>query len=307
MAIQVKCRCGRTYNLKEEFAGKVVQCPHCANQIAVPAPERAAAIAQADPAFDRDVFLLRQKHLTIGEKYVVADEQGQPLLFVERPARLARRWLAWLCGIVAALAAGAVLFAVYAGPVVAVIFWAGRGIDERTAAIWTAIGVILMIVTLVAVLIAMYPKRHVTFYRDQSKRNRLLEVVQDKKNELIVATFTVIDPAGQVLARFRKNYLHNFFRKRWDCYGPDGATLCVAKEDSAILSLLRRFIGPLLGILRTNFLILAGETDRVIGEFNRKFTILDRYVLDLKADPRRTLDRRIAIALGVMLDTGERR
>jgi hypothetical protein len=45
----------------------------------------------------------------------------------------------------------------------------------------------------------------------------------------------------------------------------------------------------------------------VIGEFNRKFTILDRYVLDLTADPGRNLDRRIALALGVMLDTGERR
>ena len=45
----------------------------------------------------------------------------------------------------------------------------------------------------------------------------------------------------------------------------------------------------------------------MIGEFNRKFTILDRYVLDMTADPAHELDRRIALALGVMLDTGERR
>jgi len=45
----------------------------------------------------------------------------------------------------------------------------------------------------------------------------------------------------------------------------------------------------------------------VVGEFNRKFTLLDRYVLDLKADGARVLDRRVALALGVMLDTGERR
>ena len=50
-----------------------------------------------------------------------------------------------------------------------------------------------------------------------------------------------------------------------------------------------------------------GESDEVIGEFNRKFTILDRYVLDLKADGARSMDRRVALALGVMLDTGERR
>jgi len=35
--------------------------------------------------------------------------------------------------------------------------------------------------------------------------------------------------------------------------------------------------------------------------------LLDRYVLDLKADRARELDRRVALALGVMLDTGERR
>ncbi len=88
---------------------------------------------------------------------------------------------------------------------------------------------------------------------------------------------------------------------------PDGTVLYMAKEDSIILSLLRRLVGPLLGFLRTNFIICRGDSDEVIGEFNRKFTILDRYVLDLKADRTRSLDRRVGLALGVMLDTGERR
>ena len=65
-------------------------------------------------------------------------------------------------------------------------------------------------------------------------------------------------------------------------------------------------LGPLFGLLRTNFL-LVGADGAVLGEFNRKFTLLDRYVLDLTADPERLLDRRVALALGVMLDTGERR
>jgi hypothetical protein len=46
---------------------------------------------------------------------------------------------------------------------------------------------------------------------------------------------------------------------------------------------------------------------QVVAEFNRKFTILDRYVLDLSKDSARVLDRRVALAMGVMLDTGERR
>jgi hypothetical protein len=45
----------------------------------------------------------------------------------------------------------------------------------------------------------------------------------------------------------------------------------------------------------------------VIGEFNRKFSLFDKYVLDMSADRSLELDRRMAVALAVMLDTGERR
>lgn len=48
-------------------------------------------------------------------------------------------------------------------------------------------------------------------------------------------------------------------------------------------------------------------TDRVIGEFNRKFTLFDKYVLDLSADRAHELDRRLGVALAILLDTGERR
>jgi len=73
-----------------------------------------------------------------------------------------------------------------------------------------------------------------------------------------------------------------------------------------VLSLLRRVLGPLFGLLRTNFVFLRPDGE-VLGEFNRKFTLLDRYVVDLSADTDRALDRRIALAMGIMLDTGERR
>jgi hypothetical protein len=87
---------------------------------------------------------------------------------------------------------------------------------------------------------------------------------------------------------------------------PSGAVEWVAREDSIILSLVRRFV-PFMGLLRTNFIFQRAGSERVVGEFRRKLTILDRYVLDLSADKARAFDRRIAVALGVMLDTGERR
>jgi len=70
---------------------------------------------------------------------------------------------------------------------------------------------------------------------------------------------------------------------------------------------MRRFVGPLFGLLRTNFKIMSPCFLNVFGQFNRRMTVLDKYVLDLTFDPGRTLDRRIAVALGIMLDTGEYR
>jgi hypothetical protein len=113
--------------------------------------------------------------------------------------------------------------------------------------------------------------------------------------------------AGDTLAILKKTYLHNVVRKRWYVEGPGGEPLAMAIEDSIVLSLLRRVLGPFFGFLRTNFVLVRGQDAEIFGEFNRKFTLLDRYVLDLSADTARAFDRRIALALGVMLDTGERR
>ena len=84
MAIEIVCACGKTYRVKDEYAGKTLKCPACHAQISV--PETGAGEAGWDPAFNRDKFLLRQKAIAISEKYYVWDEQGDKILFVLRPA-----------------------------------------------------------------------------------------------------------------------------------------------------------------------------------------------------------------------------
>jgi hypothetical protein len=120
----------------------------------------------------------------------------------------------------------------------------------------------------------------------------------------------VLTPEGTPLGRMKKNYLYNIFRKKWSVVDPEAKPILIAREDSLILSLLRRFLGPLFGLLRTNFVLLTPGPDgqeQIRGEFNRKLTIFDRYVLDVTRDRPRTIDRRLAVALGVLLDTGEHR
>jgi uncharacterized protein YxjI len=293
--VVVACPCGEVYELRAEYAGRLLECPVCSRHLRAgqrvgltrpPAPG-------TDPAFARDRFLLRERVLTITSKYEVWAEDGTPILYVERPTYPVRTSLAYVLAALAGLlvmawTARLASAAPEAGPVLAIVGW-------------TAVAAAFLVVSMSA-----RPLRHVTVYRDESRRETLLRVLQDQRLAVLTRTYTVLSASGETLARFRKRYLHNLLRKRWDVLDAAGGTLAVAIEDSVILSLLRRVLGPLFGILRTNF-VLQTPDGQVMGEFNRKFTLLDRYVLDLSADPERTIDRRVALALGVMLDTGERR
>ncbi|MDD5491852.1 MAG: hypothetical protein PHV60_04105 [bacterium] len=293
MPVQVTCKCGKVYNFKDEFIGKIIECPNCLENIKVNPP---AGYIVDDPIFSRDKFLLRQKHLAINEKYYVCDEKDKPLLFVERPAYMFKQLLALFGGIIAAILVWIIL-----GAITAQIKF------EPIKAGFAMLTVFAGLFTIFAVSITLAPKRHVIFFSDDTKSKYLLRILQDKKFQFMKATYTLLDTKGQVLAKFRKNYFYNLFRKRWECCAPSDQVLFIAQEDSIILSLLRRVLGSFYGLLRTNFIYCTEDEETVLGEFNRKMTILDKYVLDLSADPGKRIDRRVGLALGVLLDTGERR
>jgi hypothetical protein len=253
-----------------------------------------------DEAFDRDRFLLVQKRIAINEKYYISDDHNQRILFVERPSHLLRQLLALCTAVVVIFACSAAGFGINAA------------VPEMSDQMEVAVGMGGFIVGIVLGVIAsalLYPKRHVTFYRDDSRRERLLTITQVNRIQLLFAHFEILDELGKPLARLRKNQLTNIFRKRWVAFTPTGQSMCVALEDSLLLAMLRRFVGPMMGALRTNYIIVAGDgtNERLLGKFDRKFTLFDQYVLDMTADPKRELDRRVALAVGVLLDTGERR
>ena len=289
--IVVACACGEVYELRPEYAGRLVECAVCSRHLRVGSPPRVSA--GGEPAFDRDVFLLRERILTITSKYEVQGADGTPILYVERPTYLFRTILAFLAGTVAAS-----LTLVW---MTLVVRW--LRLDLGGALIILA-G--LAPATFLVVSMSLRPLRHVTIYRNESRGEILLRVRQDQRWAVLTRTYTVMTVADEILARLRKRYVHNIIRKRWYVEAPAGPVVGLAIEESIVLALLRRVLGSLFGLLRTNF-VLVRPDGAVLGEFNRKFTILDRYVLDLSGDPERYLDRRVALALGIMLDTGEGR
>jgi hypothetical protein len=292
--IVVACPCGEVYEVRPEYAGRLLECPSCRRHLRAGPGAHAPRppVPGVDPAFDRDVFLLRQRVFTITSKYEVWAENGTPILYVERPTYPLRSLAAYVIAIFATL-----LVMGWAGPLLT------RDGSELLVLLLFPFGALVFLV----LSMSLRPLRHVTIYRDESRQEPLLRVRQDQRVALLTRTYTVATAAGAPLGKLRKTYLHNIIRKRWYVAGPNGEPLAMAIEDSIVLSMLRRLLGPFFGFLRTNFIFVRGRDEEVFGEFNRKLTLLDRYVLDLSADAGRAFDRRIAVALGIMLDSGERR
>ena len=290
--IVVACACGEVYEVRPEYAGRLLECVVCSRPLRAGSPPR--AIAGAEPAFDRDVFLFRERLLTITSKYEVQAADGTPILYVERPTYLLRAVFAYALGTIAAM-----LTLVWITTLI-------RSVGRDLGALIVLAGLALAPAAFVVVSMSARPLRHVTVYRNESRAEVLLRVLQDQRFAVLTRTYTVVTVAGEILARLRKRYVHNIIRKRWYVETAAGQVFALAIEESIVLSLLRRVLGAFFGLLRTNF-VLTHPDGTVLGEFNRKFTILDRYVLDVTGDSERTLDRRVALALGIMLDTGEGR
>jgi uncharacterized protein YxjI len=102
------------------------------------------------------------------------------------------------------------------------------------------------------------------------------------------------------------------FSGRYDVTTPEGETildvagqeLAIAQERSPAVAILRRVIdvvpyGDFVPI-PFHFTIDAGE--RHIGDLNRRLGFRDTYDLDVSGDVERTIDRRLAITLGIALD-----
>jgi hypothetical protein len=310
MPIEVTCdQCQSHYSLKDEHAGKKLRCKQCGNVLIAPGVDGSGGEARSvdrgyHAAFARDKFLVNQKRISISEKYHVFDERQNPILFIERPAHLLRGIGAALAGLFVAivLALAFVLLGIALGD-------AKGGGNNEVAGVVIIVGVVLAIVLAIAVMVWLLPKRHIYVYTDDTKQCRLLEIYQDRKFNVIRASYTVQDPVAGHLGRLEKNYLYNVFRRRWYVYGPDGQVAMLAQEDSLMMSLLRRILPEIITMFfaRTNFIIHRYGETQTLGEFNRRFTLFDKYVLDMTADRDHALDRRMAIALGVLLDTGERR
>lgn len=249
-----------------------------------------AYLAWYDAQFRFDVLSVRQKLMAIAQKYYVEDDQGRPRFYVVRPPKV-------FLNILASLFATVISFGFLAGAFVLIVQ------QQQVVAGLACLFLGNVLSGIVGALLAPY--RDVMVYLDESESQPLLLIRQENKLAL-TQLYTLHDPFGVEVAHFRRNNIFSIMRRTWEISTPDGELIATAQEDHLLFALLRRYFGTMYGLLRTNFEFVLPDGARA-GIYNRKLTLTDQYLLDLRADTMRVLDRRVALAMAILLDSAEGR
>ncbi|MGN6798323.1 MAG: hypothetical protein ACTHKS_09245 [Gaiellaceae bacterium] len=153
-------------------------------------------------------------------------------------------------------------------------------------------------------------KEHIRFCADENETQELFHIQAQTWLDTGGSRYDVVDPHDGSIGLLHHVFGKSLLRTTWNVLNAAGEELAVARERSQAMAILRRgidFVPDVGGLIPIpyNFDILSGE--QVIGRIDRKFQLRDRYVLDLSGDPDKKLNRRLAIALAVGLDTLQNR
>lgn len=147
-------------------------------------------------------------------------------------------------------------------------------------------------------------REDIRIYSDRSMTNELLTV---KARQILDfgATYNVVDPqTGAAVGALRRKGLKSLVRDKWLILDPEGQEIGTIQEDRLFLALVRRALsrgrGFLAGLLPQGYTIsVGGEPVAFIKQHLNLFVL--KYTLDLSKDYENRLDRRLAIATGVLL------
>ncbi|HET7045052.1 MAG TPA: hypothetical protein VFI37_09405 [Gaiellaceae bacterium] len=151
-------------------------------------------------------------------------------------------------------------------------------------------------------------KEDIRFFADEAESEELFRIKARQVFE-IGGRYDVTTADGTRVGVLEKVFGRSLLRSTWRVLDADEQALATAQERSLPMAIARRLVdfvpyGELVPI-PYNFDILVDGAR--VGGMMRKFQLRDRYVLDLSGDPDRRIDRRVAVALAIGLDTLQNR
>lgn len=146
-------------------------------------------------------------------------------------------------------------------------------------------------------------KEDIRFFANEDESEELFRIKARSLMEF-GGRYDVTTPAGEKIGVLEKVFGKSLLRSTWRILDAGEQEVAVAQERSQFWAIVRRVIdavpyGDFIPIV-FHFRIDRGEQH--LGDFTRAFGMRDRYTLDLSGDTERTIDRRLAIALGIALD-----
>jgi hypothetical protein len=152
-------------------------------------------------------------------------------------------------------------------------------------------------------------KEDIRFYADEGETQELFRIKARSMLDFGGSRYDVLEGEQRIGLLWHK-FRESLIRTTWHVGGPDEQEIALARERSAAGAIARRVVDyvPYVGgyiPIPYNFEILVGG--EVVGGMDRKFKLRDQYILDLSGDREKKIDRRLAVALAVGLDTLQNR
>ena len=140
-------------------------------------------------------------------------------------------------------------------------------------------------------------REDIRVYSDESKTNEVLSIKTQQVLD-ISATYDVVDTATQQkVGALKRKGLKSVLKDEWEIFDPSGMLIGRVEEDSMLMAIIRRF---LTNLVPQKYHFTMGE--QIVGTFQQHFNPFTyRATMDLSADSGRRLDRRLALAAGILL------
>ena len=152
-------------------------------------------------------------------------------------------------------------------------------------------------------------KEDIRFYADESETRELFCIAARTWLDTGGSRYDVVTPDGERIGVLHHT-IKSLLRTTWSIQDPAEHEIAIAQERSTAAAIGRRlidFVPDFGGLIPIPYNIDILVDGRVAGRLDRKFKLRDQYVLDLSGDHERRLDRRLAIALAIGLDTLQNR
>ena len=137
------------------------------------------------------------------------------------------------------------------------------------------------------------------FFADESESDELLRVKARQVVD-VRGRYDVTTPAGEVIGVLQRRFAQTLLRTTWAILSHDETPVAEVTESSTKRAVLRRVLEMVDVPLLYHFTIVV--EGRPVGEVRRVLSLRDRYVMTLGGDFERRIDRRLAVALLVVLD-----